>query len=103
MSELEISHLSLEYVRIRVQATVDGVDRNPTTDTVKVAFPALNADPADWKDASWETDADGHHFARCLVGPSGTVELAKGRYAAWIQVDDNPETVVRAAGQVKVT
>jgi hypothetical protein len=94
---VEISALSTEYVKVPVTAVVNGVVIDPSSDTVQLAFPLRGVAPVsgDWKAGSWETLA-GVHYARCLVGPSGTITLATGTfYDAWLKVFDSPETVVR--------
>lgn len=104
---LRISALSLEYVRVRVSATNAGAAVDPTGDTVVMAFTAEGVAPVsgDWKTASWETDATtttDSYYARCLVGPSGTVTLTAGAYDVWVKVTDSPETPVMRAGNVEV-
>ncbi len=103
----EISTASLEYVRVRVQATSSGVAVNPTGDSVSMAFLTTNVAPVsgDFKTATWDTDATTTpvtYRAQCLVGPSGTVTLAAGTYAVWVKVTDSPEVVVKRCGQLKV-
>jgi hypothetical protein len=103
-----LSSLSLEHVRVRVSAVVNGAPINPTADVVAMAFKQADAEPSggDWKTASWETDATSTpstYYARCLVGPSGTVTLADGEWDVWIKVTDSPEVPVRKIGKVTVT
>lgn len=105
---LEISSLSKEYVKVPVAATVNGVLINPTADAVQFAFMPLGASPAsgDFKSASWETAGTSPnvvYYARCLVGPGGTVTLAAGVYVVWVKVTDNPEIPVKQAGTLTVT
>jgi hypothetical protein len=50
----------------------------------------------DWKTAEWET-AGTKRYARCLVGPGGTTTLAKGLWAVWVKLTDNPEIPVKKA------
>ena len=102
------SSLSLEYVKARVFAREDGAVVNPTADTVQMAFTLLDAEPAggDWKTAEWETDATTDpdtYYARCLVGPSGTVTLAEGTYRTWVKLVDSPETPVLRTGLLIIT
>jgi hypothetical protein len=104
---IELSSLSKEYVRVSVHAKENGVVVNPTTDVVQMAFTA-GIDPVggDWKTASWETDATSEpdtYYARCLVGPGGTVTLAAGRYTVWLKLTDATEIPVRKIGQLVVT
>lgn len=107
-SPVLLSSLSLEHVRVRVAATSSGAVVNPTSDTVAMAFKQADAEPSggDWKTASWETDSTqtpAVYYARCLVGPSGTVTLADGSWDVWIKVTDSPEIPVRRVGRVIVT
>jgi hypothetical protein len=103
----QVSTLSLEYVRVPVQATENGVLVNISGDSVQMAFPATGVAPVtgDWKGASWETDptvVPNVYFARCLVGPGGAVVLGAGTYDVWLKITDNPEIPTRKAGQVRV-
>jgi len=103
----EISAVSLEYVLVPVAARASGADVDPTGDTVTMAFMLGDAAPVDgdMKTASWETDATTTpptYFARCLVGPSGAVELKPGRYTVWVKITDSPEVLLRPAGPLKV-
>jgi hypothetical protein len=104
---LTISSLSKEYVRVRVAAKNAGAVVNPTADVVEMAFTLADAEPTtpDWKTASWETDAATEpdtYFARCLVGPGGTVTLADGTYQVWVRVTDSPEIPVKKSGVLVV-
>lgn len=98
---MNISTLSLQYVKVPVTATVNGVSINPTTDTVQLAFvaPGINPVSGDWKTASWET-INGIFYARCLVGTGGAVALSAGQYQCWVRVTDNPEIVAQAVGVI---
>lgn len=98
-----LSVLSKEYVRVKVSASEAGAAVDPTTDTVVMAFPVHGVAPVtgDWKAASWET-AGSAFYARCLVGPSGTVTLAVGSYDVWVKVTDSPEVPAIKAGQLKI-
>lgn len=101
---LSLSALTLEYVKVAVAATVNGSAIDPTADAVQMAFPLAGVDPisGDWKTASWET-VSGIYYARCLVGPAGTITLAANLYDVWVKVTDTPETPVRKAGQLEIT
>ncbi len=104
---LTLSRLSKEYVRVAVAAEEAGAAVNPTLDVVQMAFTLNDAEPVagDWKAATWETDASttpATYYARCLVGPAGTVVLGAGIYAVSVKVTDNPEVPVRKAGYVRV-
>ena len=90
------SSLSLQYVKLPVASTQSGVPVNMTGDSVQMAFPLHRVAPAsgDWTPSTWETDATvtpNVYYARCLVGPGGTVVLTAGLYDCWIKVTDNPE------------
>jgi hypothetical protein len=103
----QLSTLTLEYVRVPVQATENGMLVDISGDSVQMAFPLTGLAPigVDWKGASWETDptvTPNVYYARCLVGPGGAVVLAAGMYDVWLKVTDNPEVPIRKAGQVRV-
>ena len=105
---MHVSSLSLEYVRVAVRATANGSAVDVSADTVTMAFPLAGVDPSvgDWKTSSWETDATSSptvYYARCLVGPSGTVTLAEGTYDVWVKITDNPEVPARKAGELFVS
>ncbi len=102
-----LSSLSLEYVRLPVSAKDSGAVVNPTADAVAMAFMA-SGPPAggDWKTASWETDATTTpptYYARCLVGPGGTVPLAPGTYMIWLKITDAPEIPARPVAPITIT
>jgi hypothetical protein len=97
-----ISAASTEYVKVAVFATKNGQVVNPTSDTVQMAFTNAPPQTGDWKAASWETAAPSY-FARCLVGPSGVIQLAPGTYDVWVKVTDIPEIPVKNAGRLDVT
>lgn len=104
---LRVSALSLEYVRVRVQATNAGAAVDPSGDTVVMAFPVAGTAPVsgDWKTAGWETDtttSPDTYYARCLVGPAGTIALAAGVYDVWVKVTDSPETPAMKSGRLEV-
>ena len=102
MSTREISAESLEYVKVWVDAHRSGVSFDPTGDVVEMAFTTgPNIEEADWQEGSWETIGR-KYYARCLVGPSGTIELDEGSYQVWVRITDNPEIPVLKAGNVKV-
>lgn len=95
------SVLSTEYVNVPIKATgTNGQPVNPTGDAVQMAF-MLTGDPAsgDWHAASWDTWTYPtlQYVAKCLVGPAGTVNLAKGTYTGYVKITDNPEVPVKPA------
>jgi len=104
-----ISALDLQYVRVEIIVRDSGVVPNLSTDTVRMAFPLRDAAPVsgDWKAATWEVDATtspSRYYARCLVGPSGTVALAAGFvYDKWAEITHTPELVkIKARGTLEV-
>lgn len=104
---LQASVLSLAYVKSEVRARQSGAVVDPTSFTVQAAFTAPGTDPVsgDWKTASWETDSVPHpdrYYARCLVGPGGTVALAVGTYEMHLKITATPEIPVLSAGFLKV-
>lgn len=94
---------SLEYVKVPVDAELDGSPHDPTADIVQFAFVGIadaGPDAGDWVVGSWETDGSAGgvvYKARCLVGPAGAVALAAGRYQIFVKVTDNPEAPVKKA------
>jgi hypothetical protein len=104
---LERSALDLRYVKLPVEAVVDGVAIDPTADVVAMAFPLPGVDPqtGDWKAGSWETIAGirPRYNLRCLVGPGGTIALSRGTYDIWARVTDSPEVVVQKVGAIRIT
>ncbi len=107
-SQLTISHLSTEYVLVPISATKLGVPYNPTGDVVQMAFmPNTAQQPglSDWMTASWDTDSANiiyPYSVKCLVGPSGVINLVTGTYVIFVKITDNPETPVLVAGQLVV-
>lgn len=105
----EISAASLEYIRVSVAASASGSAVNPTSGTVTFAFLATSAAPvlADFKTGSWETDTSTEpdtYMARCLVGTGGAfVPTAGTTYNVYVKIVDNPETIIRRAGLLRVT
>ncbi len=107
MPDLTVSALSLVYVHVPVRDVL--FDTDPTGDTVAMAFPTVGTAPAsnDWNSAAWNTDATTTpptYFARCLVGPAGTVTLTAGVYDVWVRLTDDPEVpVLRCPHRLIVT
>lgn len=109
MTQLALSSLSTQYVKVPVVATSAGAVVDPTADTVQFAFVAIGTVPgtSDWKAGSWEkTGAIASNtfqcWARCLVGPSGSANPGVGVWDVWVKIFDNPETPVIYAGQVNI-
>jgi hypothetical protein len=95
---ITISSLSTVNVQVPVLATIGGVLYNPTADEVQMAF-TQNGNPVTWNAASWTSGpGTGSYLAECLVGPSGTVDLATGTWSVWVKITDNPEIPVINAG-----
>lgn len=100
---LEISALDTRDILVPVAGKASGAVVDPTADVVEMAFVTGEPVEADWQTASWETDtAASVYYAKCLVGPSGTVTLTAGTvYGVWLRIFDNPETVVARVGYVR--
>lgn len=102
---LTLSSRTNEYVRVPVSATEDGVDVDPTNDTVEFAAPAVGDEPTVWVEGEWETSTD-RIWARILVsgtGGGGTLEIADGTWDLWIRITDSPETPARKVGPIRMT
>lgn len=99
----QILYGSLEYLPVRVSATVDGVDYDPTDDAVEIALPISGTDPisGDWKSADWQT-IDDDYFARVLVGPGGDFDLSRGDYDILVRIHDSPEVPILKAGLLTI-
>ncbi len=104
-----MSQLATLYVFVPVAATKSGLPYNPTGDTVQFAFaPTATYVPqnADWVTGSWDTDTTNILFpysAKCLVGPSGTINLGIGTYVMYVKIADLSETPVLIAGQLQIS
>lgn len=107
MPDLTQPATSLAYVHVPIRDLISGAVLSG--DSVEMAFPAAGAAPAsgDWKPATWLTvtaTTPDTYYARCLVGPAGTVTLTAGSYDVWVRVTDSPEVpVLRAPGQLVIT
>lgn len=104
---VQIPAASTEYVTVLAAARESGADVNLSTATVRFAFVAEGTAPveADWTAGSWDTDSSAtptRYYARILVGPDNGVELEAGTYVVWVEITDDPETVVRPAGYLRV-
>lgn len=100
---MQLSVLSREYVRVRISATEAGAVVDPTEDPVYMAFLPTGwpVEDGDFVEASWEVSGS-TYYARCLVGPSGTVTLLAGSYSVWAKVTDSPEAPVRRVGRLTI-
>lgn len=111
----ELPTISREWVLVPLQVAADGVEVVLTASgwPVTMGFvPGIDVetkpDPdLTWHAAEWTSERrrDGvtAYFARCLVGPGGTVSLPAGDYVpwlAWIAPDEQP--VRPAAGPIRV-
>ena len=108
MKTIQISSLTREFFRVPVAATENGVQVDPTADTVEFAFETTKAaEPAAWVAGSWETDATGPdpvYFGRIEVGLApAAFPLVDGEYWAWIKITDAPEIPIRQVAKVVVT
>jgi hypothetical protein len=108
-SQVGISHLSTQYVIVPVNATKSGIAYNPTSDIVQFAFmptPTQVPQVSDWQSAAWETDSTNVLYpynAKCLIGPSGIINLGIGTYVVYVQITDSPEIPVIIAGYLQVS
>lgn len=107
MDETRISALSLERVRTSVFVTSNGTIYNPTHAAIAYAFLEDNRarpEAGDWKPGTWDVTLTRTYMAECLVGPSGTVQLARGRYYRWLRITDpvSAETVIAQVGKLFV-
>lgn len=108
MSELKQNVLSREYVLVKVSSKQSGSWVNITSDTVQMAFPVRGVAPVagDLKAASWETDTSTDpdtYYARCEVGPGGTVTLSEGVYDIYVKITDSPEIPYLYGGTLRIT
>lgn len=102
---LSYSTQSTEYVKVQVAPTINGVLADPTSDQVRMAFVVPGSAPpgsSDWLAGSWET-AGTKYYARCLIGPAGTVTLAPGEYRVYLKISDDPEIPIVDCGQIEIT
>jgi len=106
------SSATLQYLRVRVKAVVNGADFDPSGDVVQFGFVATSAGspstvPGSWVNGVWETDTisgETVHIAKVLVGPSGSfVPSANTAYFIWLKISSTPEQPVLAAGTLTVS
>lgn len=96
-----ISRLSTEYVIVPVSEQVNDSIADPTGDVVEFAFTTgYGVTPSVWHTGNWDsTLIQGIWYnAKCLIGPSSSVNLAAGTYTVWIRVTSSPEVPVRQSG-----
>lgn len=102
-----MSVLSKQYVKVRIKAYEDGAPVNPTAGTVEMAFVPYDQDPVtpSWQSAQWETSGTGAnavYYARCMVGPGGTVTLTEGLYDVYVKINDATEVPVMNSGRIAI-
>jgi hypothetical protein len=106
---LQMSHLSTDYVPIPVSVTSSGEPYNPTSDTVQFAFmPTSTQVPqsGDWVAGAWETVSTNVLYpynAVCLVGTAGTTALTIGNYVVYTKIADSPQVPVLITGQLQIS
>ena len=105
---LELSAVSLEFVRVKVTSKTQRPNYDMTEDVVRFAFTAgVPPVTADWVTGSWETEVLPHKsiitYARCLVGTGGSIELEPGTYSIWVRVMDDPEHPAQCVGDLHIT
>lgn len=99
---------SLAYITVPIGAKFNGVAIDPTADVVQMAFVSEGTEPVegDYRSGSWETDDSGFepiYYARCLVGPGGTVTLSAQVWDCYVRITDTTEIPVFSAGQIRLT
>jgi hypothetical protein len=68
--------------------------------------PTQNPISGDWQTGAWDTNTTNiiyPYFAKCLVGPSGTINLGLGTYVIYVKITDNPEVPVLIGGQLVIS
>ena len=101
-----LNAISLEYIKVPVNVKKNGVYIDPTSSPATMAFlTSKTAVPTggDWKTADWEPSLGHKYYIRCLVGPTGAVELSSGFYWVWIKIEDSPEVPIKQVGSVRIT
>ena len=108
-SQIEMSHLSTQYVFVPFNVTKLGVSYNPTGDAVAFAFmptPYQVPVAADWVAGGWDSIPSNILYpfsAKCLVGPAGAITLGIGTYIVYTRVTDNPEIPIQISGQLSIS
>lgn len=91
MLTLRANAESRARVQIDVRADSDGLPYDPTSAIAEMAFmagPLIEPGAGDWKACNWDVTRVGTYVMQCLVGPGGTVSLAKGGYYVWARLTD---------------
>src|SRR5215467_13718339 len=110
-----VASISKANVNVTWTSDLGGTEVDPTTAPfpVRFAFPVSSGDenapaqPVTWFPGTW-LDPQGRQqgwIAQCPVGPTadgGLVQLAKGRYDVWSEVDAGTETPREFAGVLPV-
>ena len=99
MSLLKASAASTDFVDVEVTSS-----ESPVAQPVSFAFVVrhTDVDDATWTPGSWYTDLNGVYWARCLVGPDGMVELARGRYLMYVKWEQGSTKPASCAGTLEV-
>jgi hypothetical protein len=101
----EVPSLSVEFLRVAVEAWEGGEVIDPTALAVEFAFTASPDDEpeaGDWAEGDWDT-SNATYLARGLFGPGTDHPLTDGDWVAWCRVTATPERPVRAVGIVRIT
>lgn len=101
---VRISHLSTEYIGATATIKASGGTFDPDTVTGAIAVVRDDTDPNsdDWHTADVDVTST-TITARLLIGPDSALDLPTGKYDVWLRVNDDPETIVRLAGTLRVT
>jgi hypothetical protein len=89
---------SRHYLKVPITSALPVVN-----DDVSFAFvqPAAAPGDSDWLSGNWEAGTP--PYARCLIGPGGTIALAHGLYDVFVRITDDPEIPVLNVGLLEVT
>jgi hypothetical protein len=100
-----LSSVTTEYVRVPVAAKEAGQVVNPTSFSVRFAAKAAGAEPGsgDWVFGDWEEEAGPRYLARVLVGPSGPLNPGDGNWRLWVEINAQPEKIIRDSGSLVIT
>lgn len=99
---MRISNLSVSYVHCKVTDLLS--DTDPTEGVPKFAFVEVGAEPEslDFVNGDWAT-VDGDNYARTLVGPDTSHELAVGNHDVWLKIDLTPEIPAEKIGRITIS
>lgn len=100
----QISDLSTEDVTVDVTMMANGLSSSPTSAPVQFAFVNTLNQPTEsqWLTGQWASTAGPPYVAQILEGPSGTVNLAPGRYAVWVRITTATQIPVRNTGTLVI-